>query len=299
MALVSAVLDSLLGIMLFFIAVSIGLGSIVGSVYVNIAVSPQAGSMLGNSVARTVIFHISNGSTIVPADELMSLADSSPLPCSFLSLRSQLGLSNLTFRVDVMPSLNVAVNVTGSGLVVDITKTGQTDPVQAFLRLYVVDVSAQSVAEYAGESSVDGSGFFSVTLTNTQVGVVLAKAGSAVGYATFTPQGIPLNQGSIYLMADGLHGGNQTSVYVLSFEDWTGPVPAGGNVNVSAYSLPVMLLYEGSGGAVNYSTYPWFGGCGPTPVQVVGSYVSDQVFLIRTEGGVVLLRVQVWGTGGA
>ena len=285
--------------MLFFIAVSIGLGSIVGSVYVNIAVSPQAGSMLGNSVARAVMFHLSNGSAIVPADELMTLTDSSPLPCSFRSLRSQLGLGNLTFRVDVMPMLNVAVNVTSSGLVVDLTKTGYTDPVQAFLRLYVVDVTAQSVAEYTAESSVDGSGFFSVKLTNTQTGVVLAKAGTAVGYATFTSQGGPLSQGDIYLKAEALHGENQTGVYVLAFDDWVGPLPAGDSIDVSAYSLPLVLLYQGSGGAVDYSTYPWFGGCGPTPVQAVGSYVSDQTFLLPTEGGSVLLRIRTWGPGGA
>lgn len=285
--------------MLFFIAVSIGLGSIVGSVYVNIAVSPQAGSMLGNSVARSLMFHLSNGSDVMPADGLISLADSSPLPCSFPSLRSQLGFGNLTFRVDLMAPLNVNATVTSGGIVVAVTKMGHTDPVQALLRLYVVDLAAQSVLEYVGETSVGGSAFFSFTLTATQTGVVLAKAGGSVGYAAFSSQGVPLNQGGIYLKAGELHGGNQTSAVILGFEDWTGPMPPGGSVDVSAYSLPVVFLYQDSSGAVHYSTYPWFGGCGPTPAQVAGSYVSDQTFFIRVEGGsIMLLRVRTWGPGG-
>jgi len=285
--------------MLLFIAFSIGLGSIVASVYVNVAVSPQAGTMLGNSVGRSLIFHVSNSSDAVAADNLISLADNSPLPCSFPSLRSQLGLGNLSFRIDLSTPLNVNASVTGSGIAVTVMKSGHTDPVEAFLRLYVLDTEAQSVEQFTGETNVDGSAFFPMTLANSQTAAILAKAGSSVGFATFSAQGDPLTPGGIYLKDGRMHGGNQSSAYVFGFEDWAGPVPPGGAVDVTGYSLPVVLLYQDNSGVTHYSTYPWLGGCGPTPVQATGVYVSDQTFLVRLQGGsIILLRLRVWGPGG-
>jgi hypothetical protein len=286
--------------MLLFIAVSIGLGSIVGSVYVNVAVSPQAGTMLGNSVGRSLIFYLSSGSSVVSADNLMNLADDSPLPCNFPTLRSELGLGNLSFRVDLSAPLNVNSTVTSSGIDVAVTKSWHTDPVEALLQFYVFDTAAQSVVKYSVETNVDGSAFFSVTLTNSQVGVILAKAGSSTGYVAFSSNGGLLPQGILYVKNGRLQGGNQTNVYVFGFEDWAGPVPLGGNVNVTGYSLPVVLIYQDSSGVTHYSTYPWTGGCGPTPVQVAGSYVSDQTFPVRVQGGnMILLRLRVWGPGGS
>jgi hypothetical protein len=297
--LVSAVLDSVLGVMLLFIAVSIGLGSIVGSIYINLAVSPQAGTMLGNTVARSLLLYLSNASDVVPADSLMMLADDSPWPCSFPALRNQLGFGNLSFRVDLSAPLDVKAGATSSGLVVSVTKSGRMDPVEAFLHLYVLDMSSQTILAFSGETNVDGSAFFSVTFTMSEVGVLFAKAGASTGYAVFSSQGTTLPRGILYVKDGRLRGGNQTSVYVLGFEDWVGPVTPGGSVDVTGYSLPVVLVYQDFGGVSHYSTYPWLGGCGPTPVQAAGSYFSDQTFVVRVQGGnVILIRLRVWGPGG-
>jgi hypothetical protein len=284
--------------MLLFVAVSLGFGSIVGSVAVNMAVIPQGGVMLGNTVARSLLLHLKDGSSTVLSDRLVSLDEGSSAACDYETLRTQIGVWNVSFHVDIYAPLTVEFAATTDAVAVTVSKALLHEPVQAFVRLYVFNGSAVT-ATLDGETSPDGKVFFYTTIGEDEVGVIFAHSGASVGYAAFSSSAQVLQRGSLYVQDGELKGTGASDVYLFAFEDWWGPISLGAQVNVAGYSLPILFVYR-LDGEFQYSPHPWVpGACGPYPADAAGAYVSDQLFSFRVEtGAVLIMRLRVWGPGG-
>jgi len=296
-----ATLDSLFGILLVFLAISIAFSDIIQYSRMTVGAKVQDVAAVGGTVQRTVLTQLSDptGQHLSP-DKLLELSTvpGTPQPApphtNYTQFLNGLGIRGVGFKLDIQPQLSIHYNLTQSGLYMIVSRAFNGGPVSASIRVYIFN-GTQVLSKLEGQASLEGRVFFQPSVPVGAVVLMFANAGSATTYNASSYTGAPLQDGPLYVYQNILEGDNY-SPYVFAFEDWTGPLPTGGQVNVSGYSLPVLLVYQLPDGSFRTSPYPRSpSNYGTEPTLLV--YSTELMVNVQIQGSIFTMHMKVWSTG--
>lgn len=299
---VEATVDTLLGALLMFLAISVAFADVVQ--FENISAKENAGKLvaMAGTAERVTVNFLENstpGQGIAP-DVLLQLAsvpgDPNPAPpqVTYSQYLTETGLKGVGLSLDIAAPLTVTSNVTQGGITVSVTQAFGGTPVAAAVKMYVFNGTAV-LATIQGQASLDGKFFATYTLPSGAVAVTFANAGNSVGYDAVNGTGGELSDGPMYVQT-GVMKGILALTYLFAFEGWLGPLTAGDAVNVSGYHLPVLLVYQlpdGSYSATTYPRLPYDFGSHPAAGTDSTIFLVD----IQVASSILIMRLQAWVTG--
>jgi len=286
--------EALIAVVIVALAWSYGVSAIASVATSTIAQRAEEETWRGSLTLHTLLIYFADNSSklaYLNPDKVASLSEvyrdsGGPYEGNYTRLlndKDKLGLSDVNFHLQMRPSLQVDAEETGEGIVVSVFKGNETKPVQAQVKLYLVDEGG--VSAYSGETGIEGKFIFNIQASG-KCALIFAKVGASVGYSAVGNIQVRTDRG--YVQNGVLKGSSRPASFkIFSFEDYS---DSSGQVSVGGFSLPVLLVWEeeGSWNAIPYPHLPE--GYGPTP--------SAQVFKLATSvfigNGVFQVDLEVW-----